>query len=271
MKKIINSIVLIFLVICTVACEKEVTLDLNTASPRLVVNAPLKWYKGTAGNHQIIKLTLTAGYYENSVPTVRGASVQVINESGTIFNFNEVNEPGVYECFNFIPELNHEYELVIEYNNETYIGNEILYSVVNFDATSQSRDGGLDGNDYQVKAYFTDPVGIQNYYLTEKKSSAELLPVYSSFSDNFFDGNQVFDLATNEDFQEGDIIEFSLYGISKSHQDYCKKLINSISGGPFQTTPGKIKGNIKNVSNPSNYPLGYFSLSEVSIINHQIN
>lgn len=33
-------------------------------------------------------------------------------------------------------------------------------------------------------------------------------------------------------------------------------------GGPFQSPPATVKGNIINTTDKANYPLGYFSLSE---------
>ncbi len=38
-------------------------------------------------------------------------------------------------------------------------------------------------------------------------------------------------------------------------------------GGPFQSPPATVRGNIINTTNSANYPLGYFSLSEVDIRN----
>jgi len=36
-------------------------------------------------------------------------------------------------------------------------------------------------------------------------------------------------------------------------------------GGPFQSPPATVKGNIINTTNKENYPLGYFSLSETDL------
>lgn len=271
MKKIIIIVLCILSSSFFISCEKEVELDLNTAKPRLVINAPLKWYKGTTGNHQTINLTLSAGYYDTTTTKVTGAQIRVTNSTGETFIFNEVSTQGVYECFDFVPVLFENYNLTIVYENETYQGSEILYPVVDFDSTLQSNDGGISGNDIQVKAFFTDPANTLNYYLTERKLSIMNLPSYSAFNDQLFNGNQVFDFVIDEDLKSGDRVDFELLSISKTHQEYCTKVFNSMVGGPFQTITGKIKGNMINTTNPSNYPLGYFSVSQVSIISHTIN
>ena len=41
-------------------------------------------------------------------------------------------------------------------------------------------------------------------------------------------------------------------------------------GGPFQSPPATVKGNIVNVTNKENYPLGYFSLSETDTQKYKI-
>ena len=35
-------------------------------------------------------------------------------------------------------------------------------------------------------------------------------------------------------------------------------------GGPFETQPATVRGNCINDTNPENFPLGYFRLSEVA-------
>lgn len=268
MKKLIIKSVLVLLAFTFTSCEKEVIVDLETAKPRLVINAPLEWQKGTDGSDQYIKLSLTAGYYEPTVPRVTNAVVQVTDETGNTFNFVQVSTPGTYECHNFIPVLNRKYFLEVLYENEIYTGEEVLYPVVDFNSTSQRNDGGINSEDVEVKAFFTDPAAVANYYLSKKVSPVNSIPEYGSFNDEFFDGNQIFDLLTNADLKALDEITFTLYGVSKRHHEYLVKLLNATGGNPFQPIPGVVKGNVLNTTTSANYPLGYFSVSETSRITH---
>ena len=56
----------------------------------------------------------------------------------------------------------------------------------------------------------------------------------------------------------------TLYGISKQYYNYMFTLISQSgeSLGPFVTQPATVKGNIINMSNPENYALGYFRVSQ---------
>ena len=64
-----------------------------------------------------------------------------------------------------------------------------------------------------------------------------------------------------------------MQGISQKQYNYLSKLIN-ISGGnggsPFSTPPATLRGNIINQNNSDNYPLGYFSLSEIDTKNYVV-
>jgi hypothetical protein len=39
-------------------------------------------------------------------------------------------------------------------------------------------------------------------------------------------------------------------------------------GGPFQSPPATVRGNIINTTQEENFPLGYFSLSEYDSVNY---
>jgi len=268
MKKNINK-ALVFLTLWVLSsCEKEVILDLESSQPRLVVNAPLTWAKDNDGKDQFITLSLTKNYYETTVPYVTNAAVEVTDEAGNLFIFKQENTAGKYECHNFIPVVNRKYTLKINYAGEVFQAQEKLYPVVNFDKTIQTNEGGINKNEIEVKAYFTDPKNTTNYYLAKKEIPVRVIPEYTSFNDEFFDGNQVFDFISNKDLKTLDKVIFTLYGISAKHQQYMIKIINATGGNPFQPIPGVVKGNIINNSNAANFPLGYFSLSQTATITH---
>ncbi|MDZ7614232.1 MAG: hypothetical protein U5K51_11435 [Flavobacteriaceae bacterium] len=85
------------------SCEDVVDVDLDTAPPRLVIEASIDWQKGTSGNSQKIILSTTTGYYSEEIPMVSGASITITNSTNAVFNFIEQNNPGVYVCSDFVP------------------------------------------------------------------------------------------------------------------------------------------------------------------------
>ena len=105
MKKITFYLILIIAVFST-SCEDVIPVDLNTAAPKMVIEASINWKKGTSGNQQKITLTTTTDFYSNEIPKVSGATVYIKNSANTIFNFTESAIKGDYVCANFIPVLN---------------------------------------------------------------------------------------------------------------------------------------------------------------------
>ena len=247
-------------------CEDVIDVDLNEAEPRLVIEASINWYKGTAGNEQSIKLSLSAPFFEDSIPPANGAIIQITDSNNNIFSFIEESDTGIYINNDFIPEIEGEYNLTITYNDEVYTGTETLISVVPIDFVEQIDDGGFTGEDIEIKTYFTDPANIDNYYFFEYISDIPVVPSLDVLDDEFIDGNQIFAYYTEEDLASGDEVIMRHFGVSRQFYEFMFILLQQGSdqgGGPFQTQPATVRGNCVNTTNPDNYPLGYFRLSEV--------
>ena len=264
MKKYIKySIVLVYLVV--VACSDVIDVEVPEAAPRLVIEASLDWEKGTPGDLQTVYLSLSTPYFaENQKSPVTGAVVQVINNSTQeVFVFDDKKD-GSYHVTNFVPVVDQEYTLEVIYNNETYSALENLMPVADIDEVYQSTDQGFDKEALEVNVLFTDPAGIDNFYLMKFQKGGGYLPDLFDISDEFTDGNQMEVFYEDEDFIIGDTVDISLYGISQQYYNYIRLLIEQSSdGGPFATIPAQLKGNCINVTNPENYAFGYFRLTQV--------
>ena len=148
-----------------VGCEDVVDVDLNTAPPKLVIEASINWQKGTSGNQQRIKLTTTTDYFSTNIPKVSGAIVTITNSTNTVFNFVEVPNTGEYFCSNFVPVINETYTLTVVSKGQTYTATETLQPVAPITKLEQKNDGGITGDEIEVKTFYNDPAGIPNYYL----------------------------------------------------------------------------------------------------------
>ncbi len=256
----------LFLLLLFSSCEEVVPVDLNTAPPKLVIEASIIWKKETTGNQQSIKLTTTTDYYSNTIPTVSGAVVVIKNSSNKLFKFIEIPKTGVYVCTDFKAEINETYTLNVLVNGATYTATETLRPVAPIIEITQNNQGGFTGKDIEIKAYYKDPVDQSNYYLYRYSYPNQVKSSYYVDQDQFFNGNTFFSISQNEDLKVKDTIEIIHYGISKAYYTYLNVLISitgSSTGGPFQSPPATVRGNIINTTNPTNYPLGYFSLSEM--------
>jgi hypothetical protein len=265
MKKL--TIILLSLIIYS--CEEPIDLDLNTSDPKLVIEASINWFKGTNGNEQEIKLSLSAPYYDLETPPANNASVTVLDSNFNEYIFLEEGTTGLYKNNSFLPIIDELYTLTVNYNGDTYSASETLKSVSPIDYVEQKNDGGFSGEDIELKAYYTDPANIENNYLFEFINNFTAIPDLEVYKDEFTDGNQIFGFYTEEDLKSGDEVIIRNYGISKAFYEFMFILLqqnNEEGGGPFETTPATVRGNCINETNPDNFPFGYFRLSEVDEI-----
>lgn len=257
---------IVLILISFFSCEDVIDVDVPTSEPRLVIDASINWIKGTTGNEQSIKLTLTAPFFDEEVPPANNAQVYITDENSNIFNFIEDGNSGIYLNSSFIPIINTEYRLTIVYKNETYTGTETLLAVPDIEFVEQNLEGGITGEETEIKAFFTDPINEENYYFFEFIPNIPVIKTLDTFKDEFVNGNLIFGFYVEEDLNPGDSVTIRNHGVSERFYEFMYVLLQQTgdSGGPFETQPATVRGNCMNITNSSNYPLGYFRLSEVS-------
>ncbi|MFV8369174.1 DUF4249 domain-containing protein [Flavobacterium sp. LB2R40] len=272
MKKITLYLIIIIAILNS-ACEDVIEVNLDNAPPKLVIQAAINWKKGTSGNQQKIKLTTTTGFYSTEIPKVSNATIYIKNSTNTVFNFTEVANTGEYVCNAFIPIINEVYTLHVISNGSTYIASEVLKPVAPITKIVQNNQGGFIGKNIEIKTFYQDPASEANFYLYKYVYSNQVKSNYYVDQDEFFNGNEFFSISQNDDLKKDDKIEVSHFGISKAYYNYMSVLVSiagNNGGGPFQSPPATVRGNIINTTDSANYPLGYFSLSQVDIRNYTI-
>jgi len=249
-----------------------VDVDLNTAAPRLVVEASIDWVRGTSGRTQTVKLTKTRGYYDTAIPVVEGATVFITNDLGNTYNFAEEPGTGNYICNYFQPVIGRTYVLNIISEGQTYTATEKMYAAPLITRTAQTNEGGFLGEDIEMRFYWNDFADEDNYYLTRVDAAVIPFPDYDATSDEFFEGNEMFEVFFDEDLLQGDVINIKLYGISQQYHDYMNVLLEAAGGGggPFSAVPVAARGNVINLNNDSNYALGYFRVCEVGALDYTV-
>jgi hypothetical protein len=268
------KIVLLFIVLVTIsACEDVIEVNLETAKPRLVIDAAIHWKKNTSGNIQTIRLTTTTSFYTIEVPVATGAIITVF-DGKTTFNFIEETNTGNYICSNFNPIINNTYVLSVKYNGQTYTATEKLIATPIIEELTQDAIIGFGSTNYiQIKFFYQDNGNVDNFYLTGVKNPNTVFPEYEPIEDKLFQGNKMFRVYISEKLKPNDIIYLHLQGISKQYYNYMVKILNfagTNSINPFQTPPADIRGNIINQTNDENFPYGYFSLNEIDTKSYTI-
>ncbi len=255
------------------SCEEVIDLDVPSSEPRLVIEASLNWFEGTSGNSQEILLSLTAPYFDAAITPATGAEVKVFYSSGDVVLFEEIADTGRYHTDQFIPEIGANYILQIQYLGEIYEASEVMQSVSPIDFVMHEQTGGFSGDEIEIKAFYTDPVGLGNAYLFEFVEYNPDDLTIGVYEDQFIDGNQTFAYFADINIALGNQITINNYGLSKQAYDYLFLLSLQSSnpgGGPFSTQPATVRGNCINTTNPDNYPFGYFRLSQAHSVAYTI-
>lgn len=262
-KTFIIPVLLFFIFI---SCEKVVDIDVPSIEPKLIIDASFNVFfdKLPVTANTVVKLKLSADYFDDGIPTVSNATVFLTNlTNNTIINFSDVNSDGNYQPTNsFIPADDTEYELTVIYNNETYKGKATKIKSTPFTNVVQGDETLFSGKETELKIDFKDLGPEENFYLFDFSNN-----LYSLIEDRFFNNTDYnFSFFYGEDDIElPNTVSLKMSGVSKDYYTYFRVLLSQSgqnSGGPFETVPSSLLGNMINQTNENNFPLGYFHISE---------
>ena len=264
MKKIYIWTLLIVLLFSN--CEKVVDIDVPTIEPKLIIDASFEvlFNASPVTANVVVKLKLSTDYFDETIPTVSNAIVFLTNTTdSSIINFSDVNLNGNFTpIINFIPKDAIEYELTVIYKSETYKGRATKVKSTQIDNAMQGDETLFSGKEIEIKVAFKDNINTENYYLFNFTNN-----LFLPLEDRFFNGtNYNFSFFYQEDEIEVPTnVTVTMSGITKDYFTYFRILQNqsgTTGGGPFQSVPSSLLGNIINTTNETNFPLGYFHISE---------
>ena len=257
------------------SCQDVVDVDLETAQERLVIEAMIKWEKGTLGNEQVIKLSKTSSFYNNQIVRAIGATVVVTNKTTLQnYNFTEI-EDGIYTTNTFEPVLNTVYQLEITYNNEVYKAEETLFESPDIIGITQSIEEGFSTEDPEVVLTFNDFENQHDFYRVQfsqyRPSDDEIIDtITEAYDSRFVENNTITDFYESEDLKIDDVITINVYKISQQFYNFISVLEEQGDAGfgAFSSPPVNVKGNCINTTKKSHYPYGYFGLNQISAENY---
>lgn len=272
MRKDIIFVILFLMGAAFTGCEKVEHISLETAAPRLVIEASIEYNPDeNNGNEQTITLTTSTSYYENTVPAVSGAMVFIKNSSGTTYDFTEQPGTGKYHCTDFDPVVGKTYTLTVISNGQTYTATETLYATPEITGTEQ-KNGGFSDDDVEIRFFFQDDPGEVNFYMTRYDTDVLPYPRYGLNDDDLYQGNEMHGTFMNSDLEAGDVVAVRFYGVSERYYNYMNILTKLSGGGGLLqgAVPVQARGNIVNQTDQDDYALGYFRLGQVRILDYTV-
>ncbi len=256
---------LIFLCFAFTSCEDVIDVDLPSTKPILIIDANINLFDSDSSSLEGgVRLSLSADFFEQQVPVVENASVTLTNlNSGEEHPIPYSGTDGWYQPMNSDIFLDRDasYELLVNYNNQKYRAQTTIYSVSPIDSIQQGTRTLFQGDEIEVEISFSDNSNLDNFYLYDLGFD-EFQPI----RDQFFQGSSFTfsNFYDTEDLSVGDTLLIKGYGISKQYYNYMELLLQQVGGdgGPFGSVAATARGNIVNSSNPKQFPLGYFIISE---------
>jgi hypothetical protein len=232
------------------SCEKVVNIDLNSASPKLVIEGVVT---DSAGPFRVI-LTKSGSYFDQPVlPPVSGAFITISDDLGTMDTLRE-EQPGIYFTSKIIGTPGHSYFLSVLSESDQYNASTTMQSHVEIDSLKVEESLGFGGRkNRNVICYFNDPKGEKNYYrikffVNGKTNTGN----YRLYDDQYTDGEKIGIRAGHA--EEGDTDLVVLMSIDKKAYDYYHTLQEILQTNPlFGSTPANPNTNL------SNGALGYFA------------
>lgn len=256
------------------ACEDVIDVDLRQAPPRLVIDAVIEKQLTPEGNlirnQALVNLSLTTPFFQEDDNFVNDAEVSLIDlESNEVFILNNVGF-GNYRMGNTLLDLqaNAMFKLMVQYNGEVYESQASLSPSAPFSTICQVKNESQINDGVAVEIAFIDIPNQENFYFLDLGDNN-----FITIDDDFFtDGEEIkftffFDETVTLDHL------FRIHGSTNRFNTFADALLqlgNGDANGPFSTVPFQARGNIRNTSNPDNFPFGFFRMNETYSLRVQL-
>lgn len=237
-----------------VSCEKEIEIEVDDTTPKLVIEAIMSDRQGDA----VVLLSLSRNLNDASEPTnVSDAEVSIkAIDNDEIFILNQIEE-GVYQNESLVGEPGKTYRLDVQLSDgSTYSSIQTMPRKVELtDVTYRERDVAFQDEEddpvFEFQPIFLDPAGEDNYYqFIVKRNGVKEKDIFIK-EDQGFDGlenSQKFSIEANY----ADVINIDMHNINESAYEYLLGVkLNLSQSTATPTNP---------TSNITGDALGYFKV-----------
>ena len=243
-------------------CQKVINVDLNQATPRIVIEGLINDRRGPYS----VTISKSGSYFNQpALPFVSGASVIITDNTGLNDTLKEV-AAGIYITLKTRGLPGRTYTLKVISDNVEYTGTTTMPSHVNIDSlTLVKRDsprfdfGGNPRNDthFDIHCFFKDPEEKNFYRVKVFKNDSINTESYRLYDDQYTNASETELRVANA--TAGDTFRIELLSIDKQTYGYYRTLEDLLFTNPFfGSTPANPNNNLNNGA------LGYFGACAVS-------
>ena len=255
----IAKVVLALVSVMIYSCEKEVKINLNDASPAIVIEGVITDQPGPYS----VRITQTVNFNAGNVfPAVSGAIVQITDATNSVTETLTETSPGVYITNTLQGTPGHTYQLYVSAGGKVYTASSTMPGKVSLDSVTFERNIFFGEVDINATVHFQDPEGTTNYYSFAEWIRGKKDDWVHCFEDRISDGRYVSVQLWEDSLATGDVVTVDMYCVDRQVFNYYNTLAQATGGGnDFNAVSPS-----NPISNISNNALGYFSAQTVQSI-----
>jgi hypothetical protein len=251
--------ILFFSVVTLVsACQKTVTLPLNTAAAQIVIQGEVTDQPGP----YTVSITQSVGFYaDNTFPNISGASVKI--SDGTITDSLTETSAGVYTTHTLQGKSGTTYTLSVHIGDSSYVASSTMPAPVPLDSVTFDNSGTFRKGQITAQANYQDPASGKNYYqFVLYINGVQFTKDIYAFDDRLSVGRYIVqDLRMDSNYLSvGDQLQVNMYCVDSIVYNYFNQLSQSVGSGAFNTAAAPANPS----SNINNGAYGVFSAHTVS-------
>ncbi len=310
MKKYIFITTVLALLIGISSCIDEIKLNVDTEQRSLVVDGFVTDSLGDF-QLKLSQSSVIGIGNDNILDPIPNATVALMDTDGETYPYVEsIESPGIYELFNFKAERGKSYfvDIVLpdgkhyqstpaelrssskidnisyDVNEETFrdnAGELVTENIISAKIATDFSDAAVPpflrwrvSGQYQVQENFPMALNPKRCYVSVNLDINDI----RIFDATQVNGNELFEQVIAEaayDFRFGEQFCFhvSQFSISEEEYNYWRNIkeIIDIDGSLFDPPPGTVVGNIRNVDDPDDVAVGYFSVASIFFRRYFVN
>lgn len=248
MKRLHIPLSLALIGLLATSCKKEITLDLENESTKVVIEALVSEGPGP----HTVRLTRSVGFDDpNTFPTISNAVITIGDDMGNSAQLAETG-PGNYTSVQLQGEQGRTYRLNAVVDGTTYTAQCRMPVSVPLDTLRIDSFPSFGTWIKMIIPVYTDPAGSADHYRFIVRVNGEKQDGINIESDRFTNGNTVQQplFVNGLELESGDVVEVTMECIAPEIYDYFFTMAQNVDNASTPADP---------VSNISGGALGYFS------------
>lgn len=259
---LLQFVCLILTVLIFSGCQKVINVDLNEATPLIVIEGLITDKPGP----YVVTISKSGSYFNQPIlPPVSSAQVIVTDNIGNIDTLKETKN-GIYLTSKIRGIQGRTYTLKVLYEKNEYRGSSTMPRHVPIDSLSltksQRQHFGLMNNNQdeipiEINCYFRDPSEKNYYRLKVFSKDTTNTDNFRLYDDQYSNGEEIGLRVAHAN--AGNTYRIELHSLDRQTYGYYRTLEDLLESNPFfGSTPSNPESNINNGA------LGYFGAITIS-------